>query len=134
MIHHLIHTLFSELAAISEEHGEIHDTHVRDTLHLTLNFYFIWGNPCTRFPCHYYMFTKQGNLAVSNAVKKFLLAVNECEEIKNIPLGQRRLDLLQNDELGLAEDYDMDEFIGYAEKVLPLEPLCDSMFVMYDDE
>ena len=40
---------FAELEQISGNHDELTDTDVREALHLTLNYYFVWGKPRSRF-------------------------------------------------------------------------------------
>jgi hypothetical protein len=130
----LVLGLWKSLAALSEEHEEVTDTDVREALHETLSFHFVWGRSIERLPLHYRMFTPVGDEAVSEVVSQFLRAAQPAAARLGIPVGEARLDCLQSDasESGGPNYY---EFIGHVDEPLPPEPPSPDLFVPadYDD-
>ena len=128
--------LFNELERISGEHEEVTDTDVREALHLTINYYFVWGKPRFRVPCNFGMFSAEGDRLVGKAVQEFLDAVGELDELAAIPVGQARLDLLQRADLSTAGGMQYDEFIGHRASPIEPEPLPELLFLEgdYDDD
>ncbi len=124
----LIRDFFTELERLSEEYEELTDTDVRENIHHTLNYFFIWNNQRDQLPCYYSMFSLEGDRAVAHTVEKFLTAADECAEIINTPLGQARLNLLQNRNLKTPKGEEYDLFIGHTDEPLPPEPLPEYMF------
>src|SRR3954454_17428048 len=92
----LVATLYAELEEIDQEHDELTDTDVRESLHLALTYYFVWGKPLDRLPINYAMFSAEGDKVVAKAVNKFLRAAAPLAEADGIPAGQARLDILQD--------------------------------------
>lgn len=64
--------LLDSLDRISVDHEELTDTDVRESMHLALNWYFVWGNDRSRFPRTFGMFSAEGDLLVANAIRQFL--------------------------------------------------------------
>lgn len=128
--------LFGELERIASEHEEMTDTDVREALHLTLNYYFVWGKPRSRFPRSFGMFSAEGDRRIGKAIRKFLDMVDELDEVAAIPVGQARLDFLQQPDVRTASGMQYDEFIGYRETPLDPDPLPEFMFLEgeYDGE
>ncbi len=120
--------LFNELEQISIEHEELTDTDVRECLHLTLNYYFVWGRDRTLFPRTFRMFTRAADLQVAAVVRRFLDAVASSHHMAGAPMGQARLDLLQADTERTTGGLPYDVFIGHVGVVLPPEPLPEDMF------
>lgn len=117
----LVGDLYAELDDIANAHEEVSDTEVREALHLTLNYYFVWDKPQDRLPVSYGMFTEDGDAAVAAAVAAFLAEASPLADREGLPVGQERLDLLQG-ELPEPEGESLSEFIGYSEAPLDPEP------------
>ncbi|HKX31769.1 MAG TPA: hypothetical protein VJ302_29055 [Blastocatellia bacterium] len=130
----LIEKFYQELDNISNEYEELTDTDVREAIHLTLNYFFVWGKKDRELPTSYSMFRIEGDRAVAQAVKNFLVAAADSSEIANTPLGQPRLDLLQNHEIETPNGSQYDEFIGHADQPLPPDPLPAYLFRVKDDD
>lgn len=120
--------LLEEPERISHEHEELTDTDVRESMHLALNWYFVWGQDRSRFPRSFGMFSAEGDMLVAGAVRQFLDAADESGELASIPVGQARLDVLQADTAVTADGTLYDEFIGHRDTPLPAEPLPQHMF------
>ncbi|MBX3187352.1 MAG: hypothetical protein KF764_23605 [Labilithrix sp.] len=120
--------LLESLDRISVEHEELTDTDVRESMHLALNWYFVWGKDRSRFPRSFGMFSAEGDLLVANAIRHFLDAVEKLGELSGIPVGQARLDVLQAESAVTVGGKFYDEFIGYRDTPLPAEPLPEDMF------
>ncbi len=125
---HLIERFYCELDRLADDYEELTDTDVREALHLTLNYFFIWGMKSSIYPISYGMFSLEGDRAVARSVENFLEGVHSCSEMSNTPVGQPRLNLLQNFEIKTPSGRQYDEFIGHADKPLPQEPLPDYLF------
>jgi hypothetical protein len=131
----IVRAFFSELEQLSYQYKELTDTDVRETLHITLNYFFIWEKKHYKFPVNYCMFTREGNVAVAHIVESFLRAMNNCSSVASVPLGQARLDLLQNSDIKTPGGHLYDEFIGHVDKPLLLTPLSEGLFEEdYDQE
>lgn len=130
-----IKALYTELERLSETYEELMDTDVRESLHLTLNFFFVWGNDLNRLPISYGMFTLEGDKAVAGAVAQFLISICSTPELKEVSVGKERLALLQNPEITTSNGCQYDEFIGHMDEPLPPEDLPDDLFDEgdYDD-
>lgn len=120
--------LFAELEQISSEHDELTDTDVREALHLTLNYYFVWGKPRPLFPRSFGMFSAEGDRLVGKAVRRFLDTIEEFNEVDAIPVGKMRLDFLQQADVRTPSGMQYDEFIGHRESPLAPDPLPDFLF------
>lgn len=125
-------SLLEQLEQISNEHEEVTDTDVRESMHLTLTWYFVWAQDRTRFPRSFGMFTADGDRLVKNALLKFLEDAERSGELSNIPIGQARLNVLQADSAVTANGMLYDEFIGHRDIPLPAEPLPKHMFIAGD--
>jgi hypothetical protein len=117
-----------ELERIGREHEELTDTDVVESIHLALNWYFVWGQERARFPRGFSMFSAEGDARVARAVRRFLEAAEKSGELSSIPVGQARLDVLQADSAVTADGMSYDEFIGHRDTPLPAEPLPEHMF------
>jgi hypothetical protein len=129
-----IQRFFDELEVICEECPELTDTDVRETLARTLTHYFVWGQPMARLPVQYAMFSKEADVRVAAAVRVFLERSMATNEVRLAPVGQQRLNLLQDPSYRTRSGRQYDEFIGYAEAPLPLEALPEFWFHPRDDE
>lgn len=124
--------LLGDLERISTRHEEVTDTDVREALHLTLNYYFVWGNTRERFPRSFGMFSAEGDRLVGKAVQKFLDAIGESNELAAIPVGKARLDFLQHAGVKTEGGMQWDEFFGHRESPLPPDPLPEFLFLEAD--
>ena len=115
--------LFSGLEGVEAEHDELTDTDVRESIHLVLNYFFVSGKDDRPSPTAYGMFSPEGDAAVSAVVQKFLAAVGAIREIERYPLGQARLDLLQNPKLTTPQGRMYDEFIGHTDAPIAQQEL-----------
>lgn len=122
-----IKTFFSELVRLSIRFPELTDTEVRESLHLVLNHFFVWGEPIQNLPVSYGMFSAEGDQSVAKAVNELLISVHTTPDLSKIPKGKPRLDLLQV-ERPVVDDRYYDEFIGHADQPLPLKPLASYLF------
>lgn len=120
--------LLEQLEGISNEHEEVTDTDVRESMHLALSWYFVWAQERTRFPRSFGMFSAEGDRLVGDAILQFLDAAEESGELSSMPVGQARLDVLQADNAVTANGMLYDEFIGHRDTPLPAEPLPEHMF------
>jgi len=134
-INSAIKTLYTELERLSETYDELTDTDVRESLHMTLNYFFVWGKELDRLPISYGMFSREGDKAIANIVNGFLSSVSSMTELDEISVGKERLDLLQNPEIRTPNGCQYDDFIGHADEPLSPEMLPEDLFEEgdYDD-
>lgn len=125
---HAVVVLLERLECILAEHEELTDTDVRESMHLTLNWYFVWAQDCSRFPRCFGMFSADGDALVAGAIRQFLEATEGSGELSCIPVGQARLDVLQADTAITGSGMLYDEFIGHRDSPLPPRPLPEHMF------
>ena len=128
--------LLEQLARISDEHDEVLDTDVREAMRLTVSWYFVWGQPRTRFPRSFGTSSADGDRQVADALNAFLDAAERSRDGVRIPQGQPRLDILQSDAAQTAAGATYDEFVGHADTLTPAAPLPEHMFeeAAYDDD
>lgn len=131
-----IKVLYTELDRLSEVYEELMDTDVRESIHMTLTYYFIWGNELVRLPISYGMFSYEGDKSVANVVNSFLSYVSNNSELCEIPVGKERLAMLQNPKITTPSGYQYDDFIGHSDEALPSDGLPEDLFEEgdYDDE
>lgn len=135
LVNDAIRDLYEEFERLSEIHDELMDTDVRESLHLTLNYFFVWGKAVDRIPVSYGMFSMEGDRAVENAVNRFLTSICATLELRQVPVGKDRLLLLQNPELSTLGGCQYDDFIGHSDVPLPPDDLPEDLFDIgyYDD-
>ena len=131
-----IKALYTEFDRQSEIYEELMDTDVRESIHMTLNYYFVWGNELDRLPISYGMFSYEGDKSVANVVNSFLSYVSNSSELSEIPVGKERLAMLQNLKITTLGGYQYDDFIGHSDEPLPSDELPEDLFEEgdYDDE
>ena len=132
-IKELVESFYTDLERLSDKYEELMDTDVRETLHMTLNYFFVWGERSLDFPITYGMFSLEGDRAISNAVNKFLSL--SLPKVSDIPVGKERLALLQDFNIKTPNGNQYDEFIGHSDEPLPPDPLPEDLFEegFYDD-
>ncbi|QTL36561.1 hypothetical protein [Pseudoalteromonas viridis] len=128
MIREKIKDLFEELSIIAETHDELHDTDVRESLHMVLNYFFVWGKEANQLPISYGMFSEEGDIEVAKAINKFLDNAATCTDLFDIAIGKERLKLLQDSSIQVANGLQYDEFIGHADEPLPPNELPEDLF------
>ena len=128
--------LLEDLERVSQEHEEVTDTDVRESLHLAVNYYFVWGREQSRLPCCFGMFSAEGDALVSQAIRRFLSNVTQARDLSAIPPGQSRLDSIQVVGARTAGGMLYDEFLGSRDVPLPPDPIPEHLFQPgeYDDE
>src|SRR3954469_16117140 len=120
--------LLEELERISHDHEELTDTDVRESIHLVLNHYFVWGFERKQTPCNFGMFSREGDALVSDAILRFLDAVDGSTDASAVPRGQARLDVLQAGGAKTKSGMMYDELIGHRETPLAPESLPPQLF------
>lgn len=120
--------LLDELEAISLSHEEVTDTETSDALHQVINFCFVWGRKLDELPRNFRMATRQGDELVLGAITRFLYHIQKSPELASIPLGQARLDFLQQAGVSTRKGEKYDLFIGHRDTPLPPEPLPKDLF------
>ena len=124
----LIKAFYCELEILLNDYEELLDTDVRESLHIALTYYFIWGNKANDFPVNYGMFSKDGDKAVSELVEKTITSINSSDEIASLPVGRERLDMLQNEMLVTPKGRKYYDFLGIRKEPLKSDKLPDYMF------
>jgi len=121
---HIVRVFYTELEKLAESHEELTDTDVRESLHLTLNYYFVWGNVRDRLPVTYGMFSLAGDRSIAKIVNNFLSKV----ETSVIPVGKERLNSLQDPTIVTPGGCMYDQFIGHSDEPLPPDELSNDLF------
>lgn len=121
-----VRALLERLDEISREHEEVTDTEVREAIHRALSWYFVWGRPRATLPRSYEMFSLDGDKRVARAVEEFLASAEAVSAA--IPLGQARLDHLQDADWTTTSGRSYVELVGHRDSPLPPEPLPARMF------
>jgi hypothetical protein len=101
---------------------------VREALHETLNYYFVWAKPVQELPRSYAMFSEAGDQAVSKAVAEFLSKATTLATQHGIAVGRDRLAVLQDESIRTPQGEQYDLFIGHADEALNPEPLPSRRF------
>lgn len=129
------YTLFlNQLEKIAQEHDELTDTDVRERLHEVINYYFIWDNAVdSEFPSLYAMFSPEGNKAVFEAIRSFVIEASVLAENEGIKAGEERHKAIEDLEITTNAGESFDLFLGSSDIVLPAnKPASDSIY--QDDE
>src|SRR3954469_20552364 len=115
--------LLNQLEVISHQHRELTDTDVREALHRTINYYFVWGHAPSQVPVRYGMFTREGDQQVSDVVRQFVREASRCADDAGLMLGHPRLDALQDSTIRTEGGMLYDELVGHRDTPLGPEPL-----------
>lgn len=124
----IVQRFFNELEDASSLYEELTDTDVREAIHLTLNYYFVWAKPIDRLPCSYRMFTRDGDRAVAAAIQRFLSDTRNSATVARIPPGPLRLGLLQDRSVRTVGGSEYDLFIGHVDDPFEPEPSPEDLF------
>ena len=127
-----VKSFYLKLEQLSKDYEELTDTDVRESLHMVLSYYFVWGKSMDRLPISYGMFSLEGDNAVANAVNQFLSSIFAIPEIGEVTIGKERLALLQNKEIKTHSGSEYDDFIGHSDEPLSLEILPEDLFEEVD--
>ena len=128
MIREKIKALYEDLSVIAETHNELYDTDVRESLHLVLSYFFVWGNEIEVLPISYAMFSEEGDNEVAKAINKFLDSALSDKGLVETSLGKERLQLLQDSSIQVADGLQYDEFIGHTDSPLINSELPEDLF------
>lgn len=120
--------LIDLLEHIGKEHYEITDTDVRDAIHRTITYYYVWDHSIDEFPISFGMFSRKGDLELSHAIRSFVEAAKRDPRMSQIPLGKARLDAIQDSNFLTPSGKRFYEFFGLSDEPLPPEPLPDVYF------
>jgi hypothetical protein len=127
-IRELVLQFYNQLEGICQEHKELTDTDVRETLYAALNYYFIWGKPTDRLPVNYSMLSVKGNKDVADALEDFIKQAQEMATAEDIPVGQPRFEILQDDSITTKGGETYDLFIGFSEEIDEPYPPYERMY------
>lgn len=130
----LIWTLLVELERLASKYAELTDTDVREAIHLTLNYYYVWGEKPYGYPVSFGMFTPEGDRDIACVVERFLISANDDPHLANIPIGKARLDLLQDSTLETPGGNRFYHFLGCVDEPLPSDSLPRYLFEAGDYE
>jgi len=114
----LLHRLLDNLEEVAGEYDEVFDSDVRERMHRAIERG--WVKPVSGYvvPNEFGMFSREGNLAVRDALEHFLDAAPDAAADERLDTPQQRLDAFQNAEVTSSGDgHTYDEFFGHADKV-----------------
>jgi len=124
----LIEALWNKLEILFSEYSELMDTDVREAIHLTLNYFFVWEKYRDKFPVSYCMFSGKGDRDVGEIIEEFIVSAKNEPDFPNILMGQERLNLLQNSNIKTANGLSYDDFIGHTDIPLPPDSIPEDLF------
>ena len=106
--------LLDRLDAISEQHGEVSDTAVRDVISEAVFDGFLRPSSGFALPDRYAMFSEEGDLLVKRALAEFLPAANHSAAEAGLSTFHERLSALQDDDVRSAGGNYFDDYLGWA--------------------
>jgi hypothetical protein len=124
--------LLNKLEEISEKHDELTDTETREALYDVMNHCFVWGRNLQAPPRTFRMFTPEGDTLVVGVVMQFLEHIKNSSELAAMPVGQARLDFLQQAGLTTKKGERYDLFFGHGDTPLPPDDLPKDLFAEGD--
>lgn len=116
----ILRAFLEDLEDLASEHGELTDTDVREALHRTLTYCVVWGNGDQDLPIHFGMFSDEADSRLRGLVGRFVVEANQILTASRTPMGQTRLDLLQDSLVRTRTGRMFDEFLG--SRATPLAP------------
>ena len=119
-IKNALRELLENLDKISDKHGEIHDTAVREELHAALIDHFVFASPHDDFPLvgDYAMFTDEGNEEIYQVLGQFLNHLEVKAALTQLT-PQERLDVFQDDDIESSNGSTYDTYFGWVEHLRP---------------
>ena len=114
----LLHRLLDNLEEVAGEYDEVFDPDVRERMHRAIERG--WIKPVSGYvvPSEFGMFSREGNLAVRDALEHFLDAAPDAGADERLDTPQQRLEAFQNAEVTSSGDgHTYDEFFGHADKI-----------------
>ncbi len=129
-----IETFLGALELIEDKHKELTDTDVREALHRSVNEFVVWGRINNRTPSTFGMFSAKGDLLVADAIRGFLNVIAENNLLKDVPVGQARLDALQGAGAKSPAGVEYDEYLGHRDTPLTEPGLPSAFFELGDYE
>lgn len=107
-----LQTLLEQLLAISEEHGEVFDTVVREHMHEAVFNSFIKPKENYVLPDYFGMFEDEGNQAVKKTLQQYIDTTKPLAEQLNLS-AQQRLEAFEDASVMVGDSLTPDEFFGW---------------------
>lgn len=126
--------MLNRLEVISQENEELTDTDVREAVHRTLNYYFVWGGEPLQIPLRYGMFSSEADQRIRETLRQFIDVARRAADMEGLSYGKARLDALQDPTLRTKGGMIYDELIGHRDFPLPAEPLPAAWFLSSEDD
>jgi hypothetical protein len=108
-----LHILLEQLLEISEEHGELFDTVVREQMFDAVFNGFIKPKENNGLPDNFGMFGPEGNQAVKKALQQYIDAAKPLAEQFNLS-AQQRLEAFEDADVIVGDTLTPDEFFGWV--------------------
>jgi|GEM_PF-1770052 len=120
--------LFDGIEQLAENHSEVYDTDVRESIHLALNHHFVWGVDMGKSIVSFGMFSRDGDERLAGLVDGFIRSVEVRQAIASVSSVESRLAMLQDGGIKTSNGRKYDEFFGHVDTALSLEPLPKHMY------
>lgn len=114
--------LLDNLDEVDEKYpGIIHDTIVREELHLTMLGWFVKSPPCGKYPSEteYFMVSDEANNAVHQALVKFLTHSEVTAVCEELTTPEERLDAFQDGDVESSKGNTYDWYFGWSPGLPP---------------
>jgi hypothetical protein len=107
-----LQTLLEQLLDISEEHGELFDTEVREQMRDAVHNSFIQPKAGYVLPEKFGMYEAEANQAVKAALQHYIDTVKPLAEAQNLS-AQQRLEAFEDATVTANDELTPDEFFGW---------------------
>jgi hypothetical protein len=108
-----LQTLLEQLLEISEQHGELFDTVVREQMFEAAMNSFMKPKPGFALPAKFGMYEDEGNKAVKRALQQYLDTVKPLAETQHLS-PQQRLEAFEDATVMVGDNLTPDEFFGWV--------------------
>lgn len=108
--------LLDALEAVFEEHEEVGDTDVKQSMYEAVHAGFIVPQPGYILPTEFRMFSGEGNKKVRAALQDFLKQPDVLAASKSLKTAEARLAAFQDGEVESREGNTYDFYFGYAKQ------------------
>jgi hypothetical protein len=110
----LILELLERLEAIGEQHEELFDSEVRESMDKAVGAGFLRPETGYVLPDTFGMYSREGDQQVREALAWFLAAAAKSAVAEGLNTFQKRLAAFQNHEVQTAQKNDFNDFFGWA--------------------